>query len=311
MDFVLIGTNSRWRLRLPQGCTQQEPAERKHLVSLAPAFDLRESHATEGRPARSPARSPRPRPAEPCLSVPWAAWSLVRQEREHATPRRGYPKPAPSLGNGRPDRLPVPLAGTQTSLPASRSCCPSAGAWDGPSEARSSPTGRVALMPAAALRQRRRHEDDGLWHPEEPSGNLFCSRWVCVQAGRGQRDEVCFPLARLFQERWAGSSAATGVWAQVAPLYPSVLAGLPDACIRRWFPAPPHGQRWEGRAFTWHLVLLRLPGRLQAEERASCAWASLGDRASPARADRLPSSAGAARENGALSLGFASTKSRS
>lgn len=81
MDFVLMGTNSWWRLQSPQGCTQQEPAWRKQLVSLAPAFDLRESHTTEGRLARSPVRSLRSWRAELCLSVPWAAWSLVRQER--------------------------------------------------------------------------------------------------------------------------------------------------------------------------------------------------------------------------------------
>lgn len=40
-------------------------------MSLAPAFDLKESHATEGRLARSPAR---PWQAEPCLSVPCAPW---------------------------------------------------------------------------------------------------------------------------------------------------------------------------------------------------------------------------------------------
>lgn len=83
-------------------------------------------------------------------------------------------------------------------------------------------------MPAATLRWRKRHEDDGLRHSEEPSGNLFCSRWVRVQAGRSQWDEACFPLAQFFLERWAGTEAATGVWAQVAPLYPSALAGLPD-----------------------------------------------------------------------------------
>jgi len=71
MDFVLIGTGSRWRLWLPQGCTQQEPAQRKQLVSLAPAFDLRESHATEGRLARSPVCSLCPWRAEMGLSLPW------------------------------------------------------------------------------------------------------------------------------------------------------------------------------------------------------------------------------------------------
>lgn len=130
-------------------------------------------------------------------------------------------------------------------------------------------------------------------------------------AGHSQRDEACFLLAQLFLERWAGSLAATAVWAQVAPLYPSILAGLPDGCIRLCFLAPLHCQQWEGKAFTWHLVLLHLSGQLQAEEHASCAWASLGDCASLARADHLPASSGAARENGALLLGFAPTGSKS
>lgn len=174
---------------------------------------------------------------------PGEAWSLVPREREQGTLRHGYPKSALSLRNGRaavgrPDRLPVPLAWTWTSLPSSRSCCPSYGAWDEPLETHSSPAGRVALVPAVTLCWRKRREGDGLWRPEEPSGNLFRSRWVLVQAGRSQWDEAGVPLAQLFLERWDGSLAATGVWAQVAPLYPGVLAGLPDGHIGQWFPAP-------------------------------------------------------------------------
>jgi len=113
-------------------------------------------------------------------------------------------------------------------------------------------------------------------------------------AGHSQRSEACFLLAQLFLGRWAGSLAAAGIWAQPAPAYPSLFAGSPGERIRQWFPAPLLCQWWEGRAFTWHLVLLRLSGQLQAGERAGRVWASLGDRASPARADRVPASAGAA-----------------
>lgn len=118
-------------------------------------------------------------------------------------------------------------------------------------------------------------------------------------------------LAQLFLERWAGSPAAPAVWAQVAPLYPGVHAGSPDGSIRQWFPAPLRCRGWGGRALAWHLVLLCLPRQPWAEEGASCAWASLGDCASLTWADSVLALAGAARENGALSRGFASTKSRS
>lgn len=45
-------------------------------MSLAPAFDLKESHATEGQLARSSAR---PQQAEPCLSVPCVPCRAERQ----------------------------------------------------------------------------------------------------------------------------------------------------------------------------------------------------------------------------------------
>lgn len=56
------------------------------------------------------------------------------------------------------------------------------------------------------------------------------------------------------------------------------------------------------------IILLHLSGPLQAEEHASCARVSLGDRTSPMRAACLAVSAGATRENSTLILGFSSRK---
>lgn len=56
------------------------------------------------------------------------------------------------------------------------------------------------------------------------------------------------------------------------------------------------------------IILLHLSGQLQAEEHASYAQASLGDRTSPMWAASLAASAGATRENSTVTLGFSSPK---
>lgn len=149
---------------------------------LAPAFDLRESHTTEQRLARSPVRSPCPWRAELCSSVPWAAWSVPWQDREHGTPWRGYPEPAPGLGNGcaavkRPDQLSP--ACMDLDLP---SCLllllPIFQGTEWATGDAQLLSGKVVLMLAVTLCWRKRCEDEGLQNPEEASGNLFCSRWA-------------------------------------------------------------------------------------------------------------------------------------
>lgn len=131
---------------------------------------------------------------------------------------------------------------------------------------------------------------------------------MCVRARHSQCSEACFRLAQLFMRRWSGSLTATGVWAQVASLYPGILAEFSDGCIGLWFPAPfllpVMGGQYLHLASSCCIFLGSFRQRnMQAMPRHL--WET---GTSPMWAACLAASAGATREYSTLMLGFSSPK---